>query len=265
MKKNVVLIGATGKMGLEASKMILESDQFNLVGAVSASKHIGEDIGLLARNVSSEQLISNDLGQILAQNQVDVVLDLTQIEALRKNAELILSKGIPMVVGTTGLKAEDKTNFKNLAQNNETCFFYVPNFAIGAVLMMKFAEMAARYMPYVEVIERHHEMKKDAPSGTALTTLERMAKVRVAHNLAREDEVELLSGARGGEYQGMRVHSLRMKGYNAHQEVIFGDVGQTLTIAHDSIHRSSFMSGIALALDKVDTLSGYVEGLDEIL
>ena len=108
-------------------------------------------------------------------------------------------------------------------------------------------------------------MKKDAPSGTALATLERMAKVRAEHSLAIEDEVELLSGARGGEYQGMRVHSLRMKGYNAHQEVIFGDVGQTLTIAHDSIHRSSFMSGIALALDKVDTLSGYVEGLEEIL
>jgi len=116
MKKNVVLIGATGKMGLEASKMILENDQFNLVGAISASKHIGEDIGVLSRNAPSGQLISNDLGQILAQNQVNVVLDLTQIDAFEKNAELILSKGIPMVVGTTGLKAEDKTNFKNLAE-----------------------------------------------------------------------------------------------------------------------------------------------------
>lgn len=116
MKKNVVLIGATGKMGLEASKMILENDHFNLVGAISASKHIGEDIGILSRNVPSGQLVSDDLEQILAQNQVDVVLDLTQIEALRKNAEIILSQGIPMVVGTTGLRDEDKVNFKNLAK-----------------------------------------------------------------------------------------------------------------------------------------------------
>ena len=123
MKKNVVLIGATGKMGLEASKMILENDHFNLVGAISASKHIGEDIGILSRNVPSGQLVSDDLEQILAQNQVDVVLDLTQIEALRKNAEIILSQGIPMVVGTTGLRDEDKVNFKNLAKKNNTCFF----------------------------------------------------------------------------------------------------------------------------------------------
>lgn len=265
MKKRVVIIGATGKMGLESVKAILADDSFELVGAVASVKNEGKDIGSLVGLGPYGIIVKSRLTDLLDKVQIDVVLDLTNIDALRENARLVLSRQIPMVVGTTGLTALDKAYFKSLANEFEATFFYVPNFAIGAVLMMRFAKMAAAYMPYVEVIERHHELKKDAPSGTAIATLAKMAEVRKEALLTEFEMHELISGARGGEYQGMRVHSLRMQGYNAHQEVIFGDVGQTLTIAHDSIHRSSFMPGVILALKEVSSLKGYVEDLDTIL
>lgn len=265
MKKRVVVIGASGKMGRESVKAILADDELELVGAIASAKNEGKDIGQLIGEAACGVFVKSRLTDIVDKLEIDVILDLTNIDALRENAPIALSRKIPMVVGTTGLTALDKAHFKSLVTANEATFFYVPNFAIGAVLMMRFAKMAASYMPYVEVIERHHEMKLDAPSGTAIATLAKMAEARKGMKLSKLEEKELIDGARGGEYQGMRVHSLRMQGYNAHQEVIFGDVGQTLTISHDSIHRSSFMPGVLLALKKVPGLRGYVEDLDTIL
>lgn len=265
MKLNVVVIGATGNMGKESVKAILADETLELVGAVASVNHEGKDIGQLVGEAPCGVIVKSRLTDIIDKLKIDVILDLTHINALRENAPIALRRKIPMVVGTTGLTALDKVYFKSLANENEATFFYVPNFAIGAVLMMRFAKIAATYMPYVEVIERHHEKKKDAPSGTAIATLAKMAEARKGMALEPIEEKELIEGARGGEYQGMRVHSLRMQGYNAHQEVIFGDIGQTLTISHDSIHRASFMPGVLLALKRVGSLEGYVEDLETIL
>ena len=143
--------------------------------------------------------------------------------------------------------------------------FHAANYAIGAVLMMKFAAEAAKYMPNVEVIELYHDKKLDAPSGTAVTTLAKIAENRTAFKQGMADEYEKIEGARGGEYEGMRVHSVRLPGFVASQEVIFGGLGQTLTIRHDSLSRESFMPGIALAAKKVRGWKGLVEDLENIL
>ena len=144
--------------------------------------------------------------------------------------------------------------------------FVSPNFALGAVLMMDFAARAAKYFPHVEVIELHHDQKKDAPSGTAIKTLEMMAAEREKVQQGQADEMEKIPGSRGGEYEGMRVHSVRLPGYVAHQEVIFGGKGQTLTIRHDSMSRESFVAGLLLSIRSIQDLTpGLVYGLENIL
>jgi 4-hydroxy-tetrahydrodipicolinate reductase len=140
-----------------------------------------------------------------------------------------------------------------------------PNFALGAVLMMRFAQEAARYFPDVEIIELHHDRKIDAPSGTALKTAELIAAGRVAEPGTKPAPLEKINGARGGEYLGTKIHSLRLPGLIAHQEVIFGAQGQTLTIRHDSLDRSSFMPGVILAVRKAPEIKGLVYGLDALI
>ncbi|MBC7335577.1 MAG: 4-hydroxy-tetrahydrodipicolinate reductase, partial [Clostridia bacterium] len=141
----------------------------------------------------------------------------------------------------------------------------VPNFALGAVLMMHFARMAARYFPQVEIIEMHHEQKLDAPSGTALKTAEMILETRGEPPRAKVQEYERLHGSRGGDYRGIRIHSVRLPGYVAHQEVIFGGNGQILSIRHDSTSRESFIPGVLLAIKEVGRLRGLVYGLENVL
>ena len=169
------------------------------------------------------------------------------------------------MVGTTGLTEEQKAAIKAAADENDTPAFIAPNFAIGAVLMMLMSRMAAKYMPDVEIIELHHDNKLDAPSGTAVQTAAMIAEVREAHAQGHPDEEEKIAGARGAEYEGMRIHSVRLPGYVAHQEVIFGGLGQTLTIRHDSLNRASFMPGVVLAAKKVRELTSLTVGLDKLL
>ena len=164
-----------------------------------------------------------------------------------------------------GLSEEELNDFGDLAKANDCGVFIASNFAIGAVLMMKFAAEAIKYMPYAEVIEMHHDHKKDAPSGTAVQTLKKMAENRESFRQGAEDEFEKIEGSRGGEYEGMRVHSVRLPGYVAHQEVMFGGLGQILTIRHDSITRESFIPGIMLAVKKVGDIKGLLSGLENIM
>ena len=151
------------------------------------------------------------------------------------------------------------------AEEYDTPAFIAPNFAIGAVLLMVLSRQAAKYMPEVEIIELHHDKKLDAPSGTAIQTAAMIAEVRKEHQQGNPEEFEKLPGARGANYEGMHIHSVRLPGYVAHQEVIFGGLGQTLTIRHDSMNRESFMPGVVLAAKKVRGLKGLTVGLDKLL
>jgi 4-hydroxy-tetrahydrodipicolinate reductase len=179
--------------------------------------------------------------------------------------ELALARGIRPVVGTTGLSPEQLKELANRFQEAQLGAIIAPNFAIGAILCMKFAAMAAKYMPHVEIIELHHDRKLDAPSGTALKTAELIAQARHSFKQGHPEEEELIPGARGAEYHGFRIHSVRLPGLIAHQEVLFGATGQTLSIRHDSISRESFMPGVNLAIKAVMNLDHLVYGLEHLL
>ena len=168
------------------------------------------------------------------------------------------------VVGTTGISSEELARLQGLAPEG-TCLFIAPNFAIGAVLMMKFAEQAARYMPGVEIIELHHAAKLDSPSGTAIRTAEMIAAAQSASAIELTIPADIDSPARGVQVDGVSVHSVRLPGLVAHQEVIFGDTGQSLTIRHDSYDRTAFMPGVVAACRAVVGRSGLVIGLENLL
>jgi 4-hydroxy-tetrahydrodipicolinate reductase len=192
-----------------------------------------------------------------------VVVDFTHLDAARENLLFLAEHGIHAVTGTTGFSEEDYAAF-NAAFTSANCVV-APNFAIGAVLMMRFAELAAPYFETAEIMELHHDAKLDAPSGTAMLTVERMAAA--SSNWAPDPtRTEILPGARGGEGpSGIRVHSLRLRGMVAHQEVILGTTGQTLSIRHDSYDRDSFMPGVVLAVRAVGDRPGVTVGLDALL
>lgn len=263
-KLRVGVMGACGRMGREICRTVIQDEQLELVAAFDRSNG-GMDIAVLAGCPANGVLVATDLEQLLSSTKIDVMIDFTVADAMRVNVPKVLAHGVAVVTGTTGLSAEERAEMGKLAEQHKVGMFHAANFAIGAVLMMKFAAEAAKYMPHVEVIELHHDKKMDAPSGTALTTLTKISQNRPAFRQGMADEYEKLVGARGGEYEGMRVHSVRLPGFVASQEVIFGDVGQTLTLRHDSMSRESFMPGIAMAVKKVQGWTGLVEDLENIL
>ena len=260
----VGVMGACGRMGREICRTVVDDPELELVAAFDR-KYQGMEIGALIGRDVKGVLVETDLTKLLDTVQPDVMIDFTVADAMRVNVPQVLKKGIAVVTGTTGLSAEERSEMGKLAEANNTSMYHAANYAIGAVLMMKFAAEAAKYMPHVEVIELHHDKKLDAPSGTAVTTLAKIAENRTAFKQGMADEYEKIEGARGGEYEGMRVHSVRLPGFVASQEVIFGGLGQTLTIRHDSLSRESFMPGIALAAKKVQGWKGLVEDLENIL
>lgn len=260
----VGVMGACGRMGREICRTVVDDAELELVAAFDR-ENAGIEIGaLIGRPVQGVQ-VETDLQKLLAETQLDVMIDFTVADAARVNVPQVLEAGIAVVAGTTGLSSDEWAEMGKLAEAHKTGLFHAANYAIGAVLMMKFAAEAAKYMPYAEVIELHHDKKLDAPSGTAVTTLKKIAQNRQSFQQGMADEYEKITGARGGEYDGMRVHSVRLPGFVASQEVIFGGLGQTLTIRHDSISRESFMPGIALAVKKVQGWTGLVEDLENIL
>lgn len=260
----VGVMGACGRMGREICRTIVDDAELELVAAFDR-EYQGMEIGALIGRDVPGVLVETDLEKLLGATEVDVMVDFTIADAMRKNVPQVLKHGVAVVAGTTGLSAEERAQMGELAKENNTSMFHAANYAIGAVLLMKFAEEAAKYMPHAEVIELHHDKKLDAPSGTAVTTLSRMAKNREPIKQGMEGEYEKIEGSRGGEYEGMRVHSVRLPGFVASQEVIFGGLGQTLTLRHDSISRESFMPGIAMAVKKVRNWKGLVEDLENIL
>ncbi len=226
-KIKVLVNGSKGKMGSETIKAILKEADLELVGQA--------DLG-------------DNLAKSIKSTKAEVVVDFTNPSSVMENVRTILNSRAHAVVGTTGLTSDNLTEIKKLCDKNGVNCVVAPNFAIGAVLMMKFAREAAHYMPQVEIIELHHEKKVDAPSGTALKTAEMIMAER-----------------EGVKMQKVPIHSVRLQGLVAHQEVIFGGLGQTLTIRHDSISRESFMPGVVMAVRKVKTLKGLVYGLENLL
>lgn len=260
---NVLVNGACGRMGRAVLKAVIEDPELTLVGAVdiNACGDSGELAGLTKNGV----FVETDLAAALERLHPDVMIDFTRPDVVYQNVLLALTHKVSPVVGTTGLSEEQQCEIKAAAEKNDTPAFIAPNFAIGAVLMMLMSRMAAKYMPEVEIIELHHDNKLDAPSGTAVRTAEMIAEVREVHEQGHPCEKETLDGARGADFEGMHIHSVRLPGYVAHQEVIFGGLGQTLTIRHDSINRESFMPGVVLAAKKVRSLTSLTVGLDKLL
>ena len=273
----VVVCGILGKMGRESAKAVAGEKNMKIVGALDVNG-LGEDSGLLVSNRANGIIIKDDMETVLRESGAEVMVDFTNPHAVMKNIETALRCGVVPVVGTSGIDEGDVEKIKGWTEDYKTAAVVVPNFAIGAVLMMKFARLAARYFPDVEVIEQHHEKKVDAPSGTAIKTAQMIyqgqlesARSRgsvsdgVFSPFPRPSEVEKVAGSRGGKLNGINLHSVRLPGRVAHQEVIFGGMGQTLTIRHDSIDRTSFMPGLIMAINEAVKVKGLVYGIENLI
>ena len=265
MSIRVAVAGAAGRMGRTVVSAVHGDPETEVVAAVDIAG-IGEDAGDLAGVGPLGVAVQDDLDSALRSSQAEALVDFTLAEAAHRNALTALRAGVSPVIGTTGMSEAQVDEIRALAEERQTGAFLAPNFAIGAVLMMVFARQAAKYMPEVEIIELHHEKKVDAPSGTALRTGQMILEGRGTRTVTRPEEEDLkLEGARGGDLDGVHIHSVRLPGLVAHQEVIFGGQGQTLSIRHDSIDRSSFMPGVLLACKRVREQSGLVVGLENLL
>lgn len=260
----VVVAGFKGRMGSTATNMILNNKDFELTGVLDP--HAEENnLNEIADFASADVPVFKDKAGLTKQVQADVWIDFTIPKVAFENTQFSLENGIRPVVGTTGLSDDQIAELQALAKEKQVGGLIAPNFAIGAVLMMQFAQQAAKYFPDVEIIELHHDNKLDAPSGTAKTTADMIYEVRGDHQQGHPDEKETIEGARGADLHGIKIHSVRLPGLIAHQQVQFGNVGEGLTIRHDSYDRSSFMSGVALGCNKVMELSELVYGLDKLL
>jgi len=262
----VLISGAAGKMGREVIRAVKAEKDIQIVGAVDVAQ-VGIDAGMDAGVGPLGVEISKDLKAEISNTRPDVVIDFTHPNTAMANARTILEAKVHAIIGTTGLTDKDMNEIKKLCSSNKVNCIVAPNFAIGAVLMMMFSRTAAKYMPNVEIIELHHDKKADAPSGTALKTAELILQSEAAKGLVKGKpaETEKLNGARGGSMQGIHIHSVRLPGFVASQEVIFGGVGQTLKIRHDSISRESFMPGVIMAIRKIRSVDGLVYGLENLL
>lgn len=260
----IVIAGPRGRMGREAVKLVMDTEYFDLV-AVLDHKHDGMLLSSIEGFQNCDVPIYSNIESCFQQISADVLIDLTTPEVGMLHARTALQYGVRPVVGTTGFTKEDLTELDNLCRDKELGCIIAPNFALGAVLMMKFAQMAGKYFNDIEIIELHHDQKLDAPSGTAVKTAEMIAEVREQKSQGHPNEKETIPGARGANFDGMHIHSVRLPGLIAHQQVMFGSEGQTLTIRHDSYNRASFMSGVKLAVDTVMKVDSFVYGLENIM
>jgi 4-hydroxy-tetrahydrodipicolinate reductase len=260
MAVRVGVFGAGGRMGSTVCRAVASDPELALVGAIDPY-HSGLDLRH-ATGVDSDVHIDPDPSTLLAVG-VEVVVDFTTLAASRANLDWAAANGVHAVVGTTGFSRDDYEHLRS-SFTRSNCVV-APNFAIGAVLMMRFAELAAPWFETAEIIELHHDQKVDAPSGTAMLTAQRMAGASADWGDDPTHE-EVISGARGAlTAGGIPVHSVRLRGLVAHQEVLLGTTGQSLTIRHDSFDRSSFMPGVLLAIKQVGQRTGLTVGLDALL
>ncbi|MEX1047172.1 MAG: 4-hydroxy-tetrahydrodipicolinate reductase [Actinomycetota bacterium] len=249
----VGVFGAGGRMGSTVCAAVADAPDMELVAAVDPA-HAGERTGSVTVAEGPQAILDS---------KADVAVDFTQPDVVMDDIRWAISNGIHIVVGTTGITEQDFEEIRGLAQGKDSNVFVAPNFAIGAVLAQRLAAQAAAHFPAVEIIELHHDGKADAPSGTSLAAARAIAEKR--GDEYRGPEKESLEGARGGDAEGIRIHSVRLPGLVAHQEIILGGPGQTLSIRHDSMDRTSFMPGVLMAIDAVRDRPGLTVGLDALL
>ncbi|MGI6045405.1 MAG: 4-hydroxy-tetrahydrodipicolinate reductase [Eggerthellaceae bacterium] len=251
----VAVAGCAGRMGTHVVEAVENASDMELV------------CGIDPKVPNRAFPVYPSVADAIAAEEFSVLVDFTQPSVVAGNLEVALPAGINCVVGTTGLSNETLEELAAKAQNN-ACLFYAPNFTTGAVLMMQFARAAAPFFPEAEVIEFHHAQKKDAPSGTAVRTAHLISEGRngrVSEAPGKETEIAGAEGARGALIDGVPVHSVRSMGYSARQQVIFGSMGQTLTITHDSWDRTSYMPGVLLGIRSVEGKSGLIVGLENFM
>ena len=268
----VVVNGAAGKMGREVIKAVSEAPDMDLVGAIDTSpEHQEKDAGELAGlSEPLEVPITDQMEGMLAfasqGKQQGVVVDFTHPDCVYDNVRSAIAYGVRPVVGTTGLSPEKLQDLAEFADKASTGCLIIPNFSIGMVLLQQAAVTASKYFEHVEIIELHHNQKADAPSGTAIKTAQMLGELGKTYNQAIVNETEHIAGARGSEAdEGIRIHSVRLPGLIAHQEVIFGASGQIYTLRHDTSDRTCYMPGVLLAIRKVIQLKSLVYGLEKIL
>ena len=246
MAIKVGVLGARGRMGQEVCRAIKSANDLELVAEIDL----------------------NDSIEILKSSNTDVVVDFTTPEVVMENLKFAIENGIHAVVGTTGFDSSRLDTLKKLLSNNpKVGVLIAPNFGLGAVLMMQFAKSAAKYFESAEIIELHHPEKVDAPSGTASRTAELINQARREANLGKMPDAtaKSLDGARGAKIGDVPIHSVRLRGLVAHQEVLFGDKGELLTIRHDSLDRSGFMPGVLVGVREVSSNPGLTVGLENYL
>ncbi len=257
----VVVRGAAGRVGQEVVKAVCRDAETQLVGAVELQV-VGDSLTL--PDGSGTVPFSSDLAYILASCRPDVVVDFTLAPAVMPSVRVATEHGVNLVIGTTGLTADDRSEIDRLVTAHKVGAVVAPNFALGAVLMIHLAKIAAKYLDYAEIIELHHHQKADAPSGTALATARAMAAARGKPFLQPVGQ-EKISASRGEQVEGVTIHSVRLPGLLAHQEILMGGPGQTISIRHDTISRECYMPGVMLAVKEVVKRTGLIYGLDTLL
>jgi 4-hydroxy-tetrahydrodipicolinate reductase len=261
----VAVVGANGRMGREVCKTVDAAPDMDLVLAIDK-----DGVGTSVREFTSPHAIDIRIEDRLSdalerESKVDALVDFTHPKVAAHHALVALKHDVSPIVGTSGLSVSDLAGIRSLAEERKVSAAYIPNFAIGAVLMMKFAMEAAKHLPECEIIELHHEKKADAPSGTATRTAELVASARLRRPDRGRTDMVRIEGVRGGSVGETPIHSVRLPGLLAHQMVIFGGQGEVLTLRHDSMDRSSFMNGVLMALRAIKSKSGLIVGLENLL
>lgn len=244
MPINILVNGAFGRMGQLSIKAISENPKFIIVGQTGREY---------------------DLKKSIKDSNAQVVVDFTSSDSVYANTKAIIEAGARPVIGTSGLKLDQVRELQELCAQKKMGGIIAPNFSLGGVLMMKYAKEIVKYIPHVEIIEKHHSGKTDSPSGTAIRTAEMLSESCSTVNEPHHSTREVIPGARGANYRNIPIHAIRLPGLLAHQQIIFGNAGETLTISHDSIDRKCFMPGICIACEKVMSLNTLVYGLEEVL
>ena len=258
----VVVNGALGRMGQEVARAVLADSELRLVGAVEEKV---PQAYLPAPETPDLIPFSSDMGSLIEKACPDVIVDFTRVQVAMEASSIALPLKVNMVIGTTGLSQADLDEIRDLCDKHKVAAIVAPNFSLGAVLLMHLAKTASRFFENAEIIEMHHDKKLDAPSGTAMATARLMAEARGSRFAYPPTERDVLAGARGGEVSGIAIHSVRMPGIMASQEVLFGGKGQTLLLRHDATSRESYMPGVVLAVKEVVKRTGLVLGLDQLL
>ncbi|MFB6362449.1 4-hydroxy-tetrahydrodipicolinate reductase [Paenibacillus elgii] len=260
----VAVAGAGGRMGREVVKLVLGDPELELAAAVNRSA-VGTDAGRLVGLDACGVAVTNDLELALAETKPDVLVDFTAPHSAVAHTRLAIKHKVRPVMGTTGFTPEDIAELDKQCKEAGIGGLIAPNFSIGAILMMKFAAQASKYFPHLEIIEYHGDQKLDAPSGTSVKTAELISEARQELRQGNPNEVETIEGSRGGYYNGFRIHSVRLPGIFAQQEVIFGAFGQSLKIRHDSYDRAGYMPGVKVAVQKVMEYTGMVYGFEHFI